>query len=190
MSPLPLRFARRTLARSHLAQSDTHAASSPAIAAYSALPAPVVRPFPSKRRRPTLPVSLPLRRFATHDITPTPDPAHPCYDLAEFDLDNSRVVMSESPVSDVVSVVSFEMLSATSRLAPLSPQGSPVSTEVVESSVSDAAVVPSDMSSATCRFTPLNAQGSPMSTEVVDRSCGCGLGCGVASVRRRVCGGF
>ena len=82
--------------------------------------------------------------------------------------------MSESPVSDIVSVVSLDMFSATSRFAPLNPMGSPVSTEVVvrgvvESPVFDAAVVPSDNLSITSRFTPLNPQVSPMSTEVVDR---------------------
>ena len=85
--------------------------------------------------------------------------------------DNSRLVVSDSPVSDVVSVVSLDMLSATSLCAPLSPQESPVSTEVVDRGVvvSDAVVVPSDVSSVTCRFTTLNPQGSPLSPEVVDR---------------------
>ena len=77
------------------------------IAEYSAPPAPVVCPFPSDRRRPTLTVSLP--RFATQDFALKPDTAlphsvatqlypsspgsrssTPCYDLAEFDSKNSR----------------------------------------------------------------------------------------------------
>ena len=80
MSPSPLGSAHRVPARSHPARSATHSASSPVgtsagasivIAEYSALPAPVVRPFPSDRRRPILPVSvsLPLPRFASQDIT-------------------------------------------------------------------------------------------------------------------------
>ena len=116
-----------------------------------------------------------MSSFSTelYPLSPGSGLCTPCYDLAEFYSENSRVVMSELPVSDVVSVVSLDMLSATNRFAPLSSQGSPVSTEdvdrgVVESPVSDTAVVPSDMSSATCRFTPLNPQGSPMSTEVVE----------------------
>ena len=65
-------------------------------------------------------------------------------------------------------------LPVTSRFAPLSPQGSPVSTEVVdrgvvESPEFDAAVVPSDMSTITSRFSPLNPQMSPISTDIVDR---------------------
>ena len=180
-SPLPLGSACSRPARSAM-----HAASPPvgasvgasvAIAEYSVSPAPVVRPLP---------------RFATQDITLTPDPAQlrseanqlfplstgsgsstSCNDMSVFDSDNSRLVVSDSPVSDVVSVVSLDMLSATSLCAPLSPQGSPVFTEVVdwgvvESPVSDAVVVPSDVSSVTCWFMPLNPQGSPLSPEVVD----------------------
>ena len=39
------------------------------------------------------------------------------------------------PVSDVVSVVSADMLPAMSRFVPLNPQGSPVSTELVDRGV-------------------------------------------------------
>ena len=99
-SRLPLGFARRTPARSRPARSATHATSSPVgasvvIGEYSAPPAPVVRPFPSDRWRLT-----------------------PCYDLSVFDSDNSRLVLSESPVSDVMSVVSLDMLSAPSLYLP------------------------------------------------------------------------
>ena len=50
------------------------------IAQYSAPLAPVVCPFPSGRRQPILPMSLPLPRFATQDIAPDTlghDPAVP-----------------------------------------------------------------------------------------------------------------
>ena len=125
-------------------------------------------PFPSDRRQPTLPVSLPLPRFTKYDTTLTPDPTQPQSDATQlyplspgsgsstpcFDSDNSCVVMS-----DVVSVVSLDMLSAASRFSPLNPQGSLMSTEVVdrgvvESPVSDAAVVDSDMLPVTgcCRL--------------------------------------
>ena len=108
-------------------------------------------PFTSDRRRPTLPVLLPLPRFSTQDFALTPDAAQShsvaaqlyplspgswsstlCYDLAEFDSDNSRTAMSSSPVSDVVSVMPVDMLPDTSRFGPLRPQCSPVSPEVVD----------------------------------------------------------
>ena len=53
--------------------------------------APAVQPFPSDRQRPT--VSLP--RFAAQDFA--------CYDFALFDLDDYWTLMSDSPVSNVVS---------------------------------------------------------------------------------------
>ena len=133
---------------------------------------PVVCPFPLGRRRPTLLVSLLLPCFATQDLALEPDTAQshsvatqlypsstPCYDLAEFDSENSCTAMSCSSVSDVVSVVPVDMLTETSRFAPLSPQCSPVSTVVVDQGVVespefDAAVVSSDMSTITSRSTP------------------------------------
>ena len=135
-------------------------------------------------------MSLPLPRFATQDSlwnriphsvatqlypsSPGSRSSTPCYDLAEFDLDNSRTAMSCSPVSEVVSMVPVDTLTATSRSAPLSPQCSPVSTEVVgrgvvESPKFDAAVVSSDMSTITSQFSPLNPRVSPVSAESVDR---------------------
>ena len=115
------------------------------MAQHSAARAPVVGPVPSDRRRPTLPVSLPLPRFATQDFVLDPDtvqshlvvtqlyPASPgsqsstpCFDLAKFDSENSRTALSVFLVFDVVSVVPEEM--DMSRFAPLSPQSSPVST--------------------------------------------------------------
>ena len=99
------------------------------VAQYSAPPAPVVCPFPSDRRRPTLPVSLPLPRFTTQYFALYPDTAQwdlvatqlypsspgsrsstPCYDLAEFDSENCRIAMSGSLVFDAVSVVPEDML--------------------------------------------------------------------------------
>ena len=72
MSSLPLEFARRTPARSPVGTS-----ASASIAEYSAPPAPVVCPLPSDRRRPALPVSLPLPHFATEDFALKPDTAPP-----------------------------------------------------------------------------------------------------------------
>ena len=110
------------------------------------------------------------------------------YDLALFDLDNCHTVMSDSSVSDVVS--------DTGRFAPIDPQGSPGSTEVVDREVVkspefdpqglpastevvdsevvkspefDTAVMPSDMSTAMSQFSPLNPRVSPISTKIVDR---------------------
>ena len=107
------------------------------LAEYSAPPAPALRQFPSYRQQPTLPVSLPLSRFATNDISLSPDPAQlqsnttqifplspgsrsltPCYDLAEFYSENSCTVMSQSPVSDAA-VGHSEMLLAPSWSTPL-----------------------------------------------------------------------
>ena len=87
------------------------------LAEYSAQPAPVVCPFPSDRRRPTLPVSLPQPRFGTQDFALQPDTAQshsvttllypsstvswsstPCYDLAEFDSENSRTDTQTDPL--------------------------------------------------------------------------------------------
>ena len=123
-------------------------------------------------------MSLTLPSFATQDFALTPEAAQPhlvvtqlypsspgswmstpCYDLAEFDSDNSHTVMSNSPVYDIVYVVPVDMFSATSRFVPLIPQGSPVSTEVVdrgvvESPEFDAVVVPSDMLTITHHSTP------------------------------------
>ena len=121
-------------------------------------------------------VPSPVRSEVTqlYPLSPGSGSSNPCYDLSVFDFDKSRLVVSESPVSDVVSVVTLEMLSAMIVCAPLSPQGLPVYTGVVDrgvvdSPVSDAVVVPSDGSTVTCRFTPLNSKGSPLSPEVVDR---------------------
>ena len=77
-------------------------------------------------------------------------------------------------MSDVVSVVPEDMLTDMSRFAPLSPQSSPLSTEVVDQGVVeppefDAVVVPLDMSTITSQFSLLNPQLSPVSMESVDR---------------------
>ena len=60
-------------------------------------------------------ISLGSDATQLYPLSPGCGSSTPCYGLAEFDSDNSRVVITESPVSDVVSVVSFDMLSATSR---------------------------------------------------------------------------
>ena len=130
-SPLALGSACRVPAHSSPDRSATQDELSPAetstgvsMAQYSGPPAPVVCPFPSDRRQPILPVSLPLPHFATQDSALDLVTAHshlvstqlypsspgsrsstPCYDLAEFDSENPRTAMSGSPVSDVVSVV-------------------------------------------------------------------------------------
>ena len=138
-------------ARSHPAWSATHVASSlivtsagasVVIAEYSVPTAPIVRPFPSDRWRPTLdrwrPDTAQPHSVVTqlYPSSPGSRSSTPCYDLAEFDSENSQAAMSDYPVSDVMYVVSVDMFSATSPFAPLNPQGSPVSTEVVESPVS------------------------------------------------------
>ena len=128
-SPLPLGLARRRPVLSLPTRTATCAAMSPVgpsagvsattqIADYRAPPAPVVRPLPSIWQRPTLPVSLPLPRFAASDpeLTPRPAPAPaqqyhlplgsglltPLYDLAKFDSANSSVARSELEVASVV----------------------------------------------------------------------------------------
>ena len=78
--PLPIRSARRAPGRSLPDWSAAQDESLPvrtsirvSVAQYSAPPAPGVCPFPSDRRRPILPVSLPLPHFATQDFTLEPD---------------------------------------------------------------------------------------------------------------------
>ena len=112
-------------------------------AQYSAPPASVVCPFPSSRRRATLP--LPLPHFAAQNValdnaqslsvatqlypsSPGAQSSTPCFDLANFD--------SSSPVSDVAPVV-------------------PVVPGVVASPELDATVMDSDLSTITSWFSPL-----------------------------------
>ena len=139
----------------------------PRVCSPSALPAPVVRPLPFDRRRPTLPVSvsLPLPRFATQDITRIGwigrDSVIPIVAGVRvvnpllFSCCYLRITSVWRRVCGVFRhVVCYEPVS-------LIPQVSPVSAEVVdrgvvESPVSEADLVPSDMSSVTCRCTPLN----------------------------------
>ena len=84
-SPLPLGSARRAPPHSRPDWSAARDESSPAetstrvyVAQYRAPPAPVVCLVPSVRRRPTLPVSLPLPRFAVQNfaLDPVTTPSH------------------------------------------------------------------------------------------------------------------